>query len=312
MNYGALLSSDATLFLLLAAGFIANKTRIIDEITTKKLSAVIVKIGQPFLLISSLISLDFSIENLKMGLFTLVLSFCLHVFMALLAFLFSKGFKKNSNRSIIEFALIFTNCGFIGFPIISSIYGEKGLFCGAFYLIGFHLFLWTWGVFVLSRGRDDIKLTPKKIFINYGTVPSLIGIVLFLLPFRMPPAIVSFSQYLAGLCTPVSLLITGALIASRSPKQIFGNVSSYIVSILKLAVIPVITACVLRLIGLDPFFIVFGTVMAALPSASVISMFSELYSMDSSYSSQLVGITTLFSVGTLPLLVMFAQFIGSL
>lgn len=311
MNYGALLSSDATLFLLLAAGFIANKTHVIDEVSTKKLSSVIVKIGQPFLLISSLISLDFSIENLKMGLSTLALSFGLHVFMAALAFLFSKGFRKDPNRSITEFALIFTNCGFIGFPIINSLYGEKGLFCGAFYLVGFHLFLWTWGVFVLSRGREDIKLTPKKIFINYGTIPSLIGIVLFLLPFRLPDTIISFSGYLAGLCTPVSLLITGALIASRSPRLLFGKLSTYVIAFLKLIVIPVLTACVLRLIGLDPFFIVFGTVMAALPTASVVSMFSELYSMDSGYSSQLVGITTLFSVGTLPLLVLFAQFISA-
>ncbi|MBR3415695.1 MAG: AEC family transporter [Clostridia bacterium] len=311
LDYGALLSIDATLFLLLAAGFVAKKARVIDEVSTKKLSAVIVKIGQPFLLISSLISLDFSTENLKMGLLTLALSFGLHVFMATLAFLFSKGFRKDPNRSITEFALIFTNCGFIGFPIINSIYGEKGLFCGAFYLVGFHLFLWTWGVFVLSRGREDIKLTPKKIFINYGTIPSLIGIILFLLPFRMPTAVITFSQYLAGLCTPVSLLITGALIASRSPKLLFGKISTYIVSALKLIVIPMITACILRLLGLDPFFIVFGTVMAALPTASVVSMFSELYSMDSGYSSQLVGITTLFSVGTLPLLVLFAQFIST-
>ena len=312
LDYGALLSTDATLFLLLAAGFVAKKTRVIDDVSTKKLSAVIVKIGQPFLLISSLISLDFSTENLKTGLLTLALSFGLHVFMASLAFLFSKGFRKDPNKAITEFALIFTNCGFIGFPIMNSLYGEKGLFCGAFYLVGFHLFLWSWGVFVLSRGRDDIKLTPKKIFFNFGTIPSLIGIVLFLLPFRMPSAVVSFSQYLAGLCTPVSLLITGALIASRSPKLLFGRISTYIVSALKLIVIPIITACVLRLLCLDPFFIVFGTVMAALPSASVVSMFSELYSMDSGYSSQIVGITTLFSVGTLPLLVLFAQFISTI
>ena len=311
MDYGALLSSDATLFLLLAAGFIARKTRVIDEVSTNRLSTVIVKIGQPFLLISSLISLDYSSENLKMGLLTLGLSFGLHIFMALLSFIFSKSFRKDPNKQISEFALIFTNCGFIGFPIINSIYGSKGLFCGAFYLVGFHLFLWTWGVFVLSRGRDDIKLTPKKIFINYGTIPSLIGIALFLLPFRMPEAIISFSKYLSGLCTPVSLLITGALIASRSPRKLFGNIMTYVISLFKLVVIPVLTACILRLLGLEPFFIVFGTVMAALPSASVISMFTELYSMDSGYSSQIVGITTLFSVGTLPLLVLFAQFIST-
>ena len=311
MNYGAFLSSVGTLFLLLAAGFIAGKLRIIDDVSTKKLSVLIVKIGQPFLLISSLISLEYTPENLKTGLFTLLLSLGLHIFMGGAAFLFSKTIRNLSLRSIGEFALIFTNCGFIGFPIIYGLYGDKGLFCGAFYLVGFHLFLWTWGIFVLSRGRRDIKPTVKNIFINFGTIPSLIGIVFFLLPFRLPDAVISFSKYLSGLCTPISMLITGALIASLKPKRLFGNVYAYVVCFFKLAVIPMITACVLKLIGIDPFFTVFGTVMAALPSASVVTMFSELYSLDSGWSSQLVGLTTLFSVGTLPLIVLFAQFISS-
>ena len=57
---------------------------------------------------------------------------------------------------------------------------------GAFFIISFHLTLWTWGIAILARKRMDIKLTPKKIFINFGTVPSVIGISVFLMNVEIP------------------------------------------------------------------------------------------------------------------------------
>ena len=307
LDFVAFLNTIGTLFLLIVAGFVAYKTSVIDDVSTKKLSTVIVKIGQPFLIISSLLTQEFSADKLKTGLFVMLLSVGLHVFMAAAAWLFSFRIRDIGMRGITEFALIFTNCGFVGFPILQSLYGDKGLFCGAFYLIGFHLFTWSWGLFVLTRGRDDVKLTVKNILVNFGTVPIAIGIVLFLLPFRMPPAVTEFTKYLGGLCTPVSLLITGALIATRRPREIFGKPIVYLVSFLKLILIPVVVAFILRLIGLDSFYVIFGTVMAAMPSAALVTMFSEMYSLDSAYASQLVGITTLLCTGSLPLVVLFVK-----
>ena len=207
---------------------------------------------------------------------------------------------------------MFTNCGFIGFPIIESLYGKDGLFCGAFYLVGFHLFIWTWGMAILSRGRDDIKLTPRKIFINFGTVPCLIGFLLFLCPLKIPGFIVMTADYLAGLSTPVSVLITGALIATGTARDLFGRVGNYAVCLLRLLVLPAVVCVVLKLIGLSEFLIVFGTVMAAMPSASVITMFGEMYDIMPGFASRLVGVTSLLCVVTLPLMVAFASFIAGI
>ena len=312
LNYISLLNTIATLFLLLASGFISRKIGFIDETSTKKLSDLIVKIGQPFLIISSLISLEYSPENLRKGLSVLALSIFLHIIMAALAFIFSRGFRSLDERKISEFAMVFTNCGFIGFPIIDSLYGSEGLFCGAFYLIGFHIFTWTWGIFILSKGRSDIKLTSRKVFVNFGTVPSLIGFVLFLLPFRMPDFLVGFSSYLSGLCTPVAMLITGALLATRDLRRIFTSAGNYLVCFCKLVVIPATVAVILRLCGLGSFYVIFGTVMAAMPSAAVVTMFCEMYDLDSGYASELVGISSLFSVATLPVIVALAQFVAEI
>jgi len=296
----------------MAVGFGLRRGGIIDDVFSKNLSTLIVRVGQPMLIISSLISLEYSAENLRRGLIAVALSFALHTGMGLAAHFAVKGFKNTDERKVSEFAVMFTNCGFIGFPIIESIYGKDGLFCGAFYLVGFHLFIWTWGMAILSRGRNDIKLTPKKIFVNFGTIPCLIGFILFLIPWPMPDFLVKTTDYLASLATPISVLITGSLIATGSMRDLFGRFGNYAVSFLRLILFPVVVCVALKLCGLGEFMIIFGTVMAAMPSASVITMFGELYDINPGYASRIVGITSMLCVVTLPLLVAFASFVAKM
>lgn len=296
----------------MATGFGLRRAGVIDNVFSKNLSTLIVKVAQPMLVISSLISLEYTRENLMRGLGAVVLSFALHTGMGIAAHFAVKGFRDADERKISEFAIMFTNCGFIGFPIIESLYGKDGLFCGAFYVVGFHLFIWTWGMAILSRGRNDIKLTPKKIFVNFGTIPCLIGFILFLIPWPMPAFLVKTTDYLASLATPISVLITGSLIATGSMRDLFGRFGNYAVSFLRLILFPVAVCVALKLCGLGEFMIIFGTVMAAMPSASVITMFGELYDINPGYASRIVGITSMLCVVTLPLLVAFASFVAKM
>lgn len=302
----------ATLAILLSVGFGSRKAGLIDDAFSKKLSKLVVTIGQPMLIINSLISLEYSAENLRRGFTALGLSFGLHLFMGILAFGFARPLKDADKRKISEFALVFVNAGFIGFPILESLLGEDGLFCGAFYLIGFHLFLWTWGILVLSRGREDIKLTPRKIFMNYGTVPCLIGLVLYLIRLPIPEFIRLPVGYLAEICTPLTMMIAGSLIAKGGLRNLVSSKINYYVVGVRLFVIPAIACVVLKLVGLSEYYIIFGTVMAALPSASMATILGELYGIDPVYASRIVGFTTILCTVTLPLAVTFAGFIAAL
>lgn len=312
MNYISLLNTVVTLFLLLATGFGCRKVGLIDDVFSKKLSTLIIRIGQPMLIISSLISLEYSAENLKRGLTVLALSFGLHVLMGAAAFLLAKPFRDADERKISEFSTVFTNCGFIGFPILESLYGADGLFCGAFYVIGFHMGIWTWGMFILSRGREDIKLTPRKIFLNYGTVPCFVGILLYVLPWNLPTFAGQFASYVASLCTPLSMIITGALLATGSMKALFLKKGNYYVSFVKLLLMPALVCFVLKALGLEDFYVIFGTIMAAMPSASTITMFGEMYSINPGYASRLVGMTTVLCTVTLPLAVRLGETVSGL
>ena len=317
MNFSALLTIIATLFLLMACGFFARKKGIIDDVASKRLSTLIIKIGQPMMIISALTEAEFSYENLGDGFLYIGIGIIFHAVMGGLAFILCKGFKDLDERKITEFSLMFVNGGFIGFPILEALFGAKGLFLAAFFNISFHLFIWSWGVAILARKRSDIKLTVRKIFINLGSVPCLIGVLIYMLVIPFPsfvlPAFLSkFFLYLSNLCTPISVLITGALLATRTPKQIFGSGKIYYFSAMKLLVLPLIVCVICKLIGLPQDMTLFVTVEAALPAASSITMFSEIYGLNSGYASQTVGTSSLLSVGTLPLVLLAAQWIVAL
>lgn len=311
MSITSLVSTIATLALLLIIGWIAGKLGYVDAVSTERLSTLIVKIGQPFLIINSLISQEYSAENLKTGLKILLLGLCLHAFMACLAFLFSRKIKDFDEQKLSEYAMFLANCGFIGFPIVDSIYGSEGLFYGAFYIVSFHLFVWTWGILILARKRPDIKVTAKSILFNFGTMPCLIGFLLFVSHIPLPAPVLQLSSYLNGICTPISIIISGANIARRSLKKMLSNKNVYLVNVVKLLVMPLCVALVTWLIGLPEYMIVFGTIMAAMPCPAVVTMFGELYRISPGYAAELVGSSTIFCILTIFPMVTFAQFLAS-
>jgi predicted permease len=314
MNFSALLTIIATLFLLMACGFYARKRGIIDDVASKRLSSLIIKIGQPMMIISALTEAEFSYENLTDGLVIVGVGMVFHAVVGCLAFLLCKGFRDLDERKITEFSLMFTSGGFIGFPIMEALFGPKGLFLAAFFNISFHLFIWSWGIAILARKRPDIKLTVRKVFINLGSVPCLIGVLIYMLAipfpgFALPAFLSKFMMYLSNLCTPISVLITGALLATRTPKQIFGSPKIYYFSAMKLIALPLIVCVIGKLIGLPHDMVLFATVEAALPSAASITMFSEMYGLNSGYASQTVGTSSLLSVGTMPVILLVAEWI---
>ena len=312
MNFPSFLNTIATLFVMLIVGYVAGKMGIIDSVASKKFSALIIKIAQPALIISSIVGVRYSSEMLKIGIKTSALGFAVHLFMWGIAFLACCKIKNVDERKILEFSMVFGNTGFIGIPIMKSLWGETGAFMAAFIVISFNILMWTVGIAILGRKRPDIKLTLKKALINKGTVPSLIGVCVFLIPAFLPsfvlPEFVSASlSYVASLCTPVSMLIIGALLAGRTSKQIFGSGKVYYLCLFKLVAIPLIVCLVMKILGFDSFWIMFATVLTCMPSATSVSMLAELYDISAGFSAQGVGTTSLFAIATMPCVILLAQ-----
>ena len=322
MNFTALLNTIATLFFMLIVGYVAGKLGIVSSTASKNLSRLIITIGQPALIIYSLVKMEYSAKDLGTGFKTLAFGIVLHLLLAAVSYLSFFRFRNVDERKISEFAAIFGNVGFIGFPILESTLGDRGVFMGAFFVVSFNLVLWTWGIAILARKRPDIKLTPKKILLNYGTVPSAIGITIYLLKGLLPqilpvegmkvlwvvaPPVLSCLSYIASLCTPISMLIIGALLASRSARHILGSGKVYYHCVIKLVVLPLLVCLFMRLLGFSAEWIRFAAIVAAMPSATTVTMLTELYDISPGYSAQVVGTTSLFSIFTMPCVIWVAQ-----
>ncbi len=323
MNFDALNVVVATLTVLLIVGFICRKVGIINDISSKNLSKLILMVGQPAMIIYSMSSAEYNAENVKMALIMMGLGFVFHAVLAVLSFFIALPYKKKlDEQKISEFSFMFANCAFIGFPIFEALLGPRGLFMASFLTFSFNVLLWTWGLGIFARKRDDIKLNIKKVLLNFGTVPCVIGFILYLLKapeigFTMPEFLTKAAGYLTNLCTPISVLITGALIATQSIKKIVCTWKLYYFNVMKLFVLPLAVCLIAKLaITLIPIdgleiYAVFVTAAAALPAASSVSMMSETYGLDSGYSSLVVGTSSLLSVLSLPVTMLVAQWILS-
>jgi len=312
MNFTAFLNTIATLFVMLGVGFAAGKLKIIDSVASKKLSNVIIQIAQPALIISSLVKMEYSAENLSLGLKSFIFGITVHLFMGAVAYIACLKIKNLDERKILEFSMIFGNTGFIGIPILESLMGAKGAFMASFIVASFNILMWTLGIAILGRKRDDIKLTLKKALINKGTIPSVIGFAIFMLPalipsFRLPTFALSSLSYISSLCTPVSMLIIGALLAGRTPRQIFGSAKVYYSCVIKLVVMPLLVCAVMKLLGFNDTWVLFATAITAMPSATSVSMLAELYDISPGFSAQGVGTSSLLSIATMPCVIWIAQ-----
>ncbi len=265
-------------------------------------------------------------DNLKLGLKTLALGFAVHLFMALVAYVACVRIKKIDERKILEFSMIFGNTGFIGIPILGALFPKNGAFQASFIVISFNILMWTLGMLILGRKRDDIRMTVKKARINKGTVPSLIGIIIFLIP--AIPAFSNFDlslklpfasealRYVSGLCTPVSMLIIGALLSRVSLKRIFTTGKLYYLCLFKLVVTPLLVCLIMKLGSLVFNFnsdcIMFATALTSMPVATSVSMLAELYDISPEFSAQGVGITSLLSIATMPCVILLTKMVIAL
>ncbi len=317
MDFSAFLNTVITMFVLLIVGYALGKTDIITPTASKNLSKLIISVGQPALIISSISSKPFSEYAFQLSLKSLGFGFAMHLIMAVIAYFCCIKIKDLNERKITEFSAVFGNIGFLGIPVMGALLPADGAFMASFFVVTFNILLWIIGLGIIARKRDDIKMTPRKIFINKGTVPSLIGYALFLMPaifpnFALPFFATKSVEYIGSLCTPISMLIIGALLATIKFSKIFCSAKVYYLCFIKLIALPVFLCILSAVIGLDSRWVIFITATSAMPAASSVSMFAELYDTAPAYSAQCVGTSTLLSIATMPCLILFAQWILSL
>ncbi len=311
MNLSAKTLFDTALIMVvpILAGFYGAKRGIFSDGFSKKLSSFVLNIAQPFMIVAAIVGTPYSSENLKSGLLVLLAATIVHAVAAGVALLSTMGIKDQKERRISEFCMIFSNCGFFGFPLLDAVYGEIGVFWGGFFIVIFNFVMWTYGVFILSRANREMKIKLTKIFINSGTIPCVVGFLLFIMRVKIYPPIFKSMDILGDTCTPLSMTIIGAMIAEIPFKKLLTKPITYYVSLIRLVVLPVVSGVVLMLLGFSYDLSIFGALMMSLPAAAGSAMFAETYDIRPDLAAQTVGISTIISVASVPLVMTLVDII---
>ena len=301
-----------TLFIVVIVSFAATKLKLVSENFTKGFSTFIICVAQPFMIVDSLSHVEFSLENLKRGFTVTGLGFISLAICAAVGFIATKPFRNEDDRKIGTFALVFANTGFMGIPVLKALFGDIGAFYGAFFMITFQVVLWTYGMILLGRGRDDIKVKPLNLIFNYGTVPCIIGIILYVLPFDLPTPVSSAVSMLGSLCAPGSMIIVGSILASIPLRELFLDGKAYDICAVRLIALPALICGICVLCRLPEETVYLFTTLTALPCATNSAMYAQTYDISPGLAAKSASLTTLLSVLTVPLMLGLAKLLLTL
>ena len=309
MSFISIFTQIITLFSLILAGYIANKKGVITKALNKELSSVILYITLPALVIKSM-QYKFSKEMMSKSLTTVIISICIYTCVIGFSYLAAKVLKvEGRNKDIFQFLLIFPNVGFMGYPIVNSVFKDIGVFYAALFNMPFDIFLWTLGITIMCRSsKKGTTLDLKKILYNPGIPSIAIGYTLFLFSIKLPTPIYDVLNMLGSSTTPLSMILVGSILSQSNIMDVFKNKKLFVVSFLRLLFIPFLIYVILKnVFSLSGLILGIPFVISAMPSAANAAIFATRFENDEILASQGIFITTLLSIVTIPMLVSFLR-----
>jgi len=301
MDYSKVINQVIVLFLILLVGFYCRKKNIINEAVKKGLSELLLKITLPFMIISSF-NLKYSRDMLINGGKILLYSIIIHFSFIFISKIFYFKYEEKS-KNVLRFSTIFSNVGFMGYPILESIFGKIGVFYGAIFNVGFNLFLWTAGVMIFTKEKKFSNI--RKVVINPALIAVIVGILVFISPIKPPYAVYKTLEAVGSMTTPLSMIIIGAMLAEANYKETFSGFNVYYCSLIRLLVMPICAYIILRLIGAEGQLLKISVVIEAMPVAVLSGIIAEQYKGDSILASRCIFMSTLLSMFTIPLITFF-------
>ena len=286
------------LFLLIGTGALAVKTGVLKPENKQALSNLLVYIIVPAMIINSY-RMEFSAEILRNLLAAFGMSI-LAILVGTAITLVLTARKKDSRTPIFRFACIFSNAAYMGFPLISALFGSEGLLYASAFVTVFNILLWTMGYGFVS-GSSSAKEVVHSLVRTPVLYAVAAGLAIYLLQIPIPNLIAQPLELLAGMNTPLSMMITGMLIAAGSLKNIAADVHVWKLAAVRMLLIPAVCLVLFSLLGFHGTAAQVVVLLECCPAAAITSVFAVQFGHDESFAAGSVVLTTLLSIVVLPL-----------
>lgn len=297
MNAGQVIGMQILImFIILMLGVVCNLRGIITKDGTKSLSAVELNIVNPLLIFMSYQS-EYRSELMTGLMWSFILSLVSFALAITLAMVFVP--KKSDYCVVQRFSVIYSNCGFMGIPLVKNIYGDEGVLYLTAYVTIFNLLVWTHG-YILMKGERDFSSLKKALF-SPSVIATIVGFVFYYTNIRLPEVPARSMQLISDMNTPLAMLIAGATVAQTSIFKAFRSAAMYRVCIGKLIIVPAVTFAALSVFNAPAMVKMVVTIAAGCPVATTGTMFAISMDRFPEKSSEFFAATTVLSGLTLPL-----------
>ncbi len=294
-----LLRQIIIMFLFMMIGLWLFRTGKLTKAGSKDLGNVLIYVIMPCVVLNAYMT-EFSRERLV----GLLWAFGLSVATLLLAMVISQVIFRR--HPIENFGTAFSNAGFMGIPLVSAVLGTEAVFYTSAFVALLNILQWTYGVFVITRDRKQIS--AKKILTNPVLLSLVAGILLFLLPVRLPGVVTSTVGSIAGMNAPVAMISLGAYLAQTRLKELFTDKTAYASTLVRLLVIPLLTLALLWLAPKEYMDLKLAVLIVAItPVGSNVAIFAQIHNQNYTQAVKSVCLSTLCSIVTMPLLVALAR-----
>ena len=286
------------LFLLIGCGFVAVKTGVLKQEGKQTLSNLLLYLVVPAMIVHSYM-MEFSEEILH----NLLAAFGMSILAILIGTaitLLLTARRKDRRMPIFRFACVFSNAAYMGFPLISALFGSEGLLYASAYVTVFNILLWTMGYGMVS-GSSNPKEVARSLLHTPVLYAMVVGLAIYLLQIPVPNLIAQPIDLLSGMNTPLSMLITGMLIAAGDLKSIVCDRHIWKLAALRMVLIPAVCVAVFALLGFHGMSAQVVLLLECCPAAAITSVFAVQFGHEERFAAGSVVLTTLLSIVTLPL-----------
>ena len=284
---------------MMSIGVVLYKIGQINEKGVTQLSNLALFVATPCVVIRSL-AIPFNAKQLQTGL--LVMAFFLLTL--LLAAIVGRIGCGKADR-VGTFAVIFSNSGFVGIPLIQGILGEEYVFFVTMTMVIGTVVFWTYGVYLISGDKNEVSV--KKILTNPNLIAVVVGMVLFFAPIELPYIVQQTLNGMANMNTGLGMIILGATLGASNISLMVTDTRLYKATLLRLVAAPLVCIPLLMLMPVPHEVRMVLMIVAAAPAASATSMFALMYGGDYSYGTGLAIGTTIVSMVSMPLVLALAM-----
>ena len=290
------------LFLLLVLGFVLFKCHIFDEYTNKKISALIVNVASPMLIISSIAGVEGS--NKSIVFLMIGAGILMYIGFIILGKIINRIFPfPKKDWPVYECMVVFANTGFMGYPVLLDVFGQEAVFYASLIHMAFNFFVYTYAIMCLTKGDDsEFKLNFKQL-LTPGIILIFVGIFIYLFDIQLPSVLMDTINSVGSLTAPLSTMMIGSSLAVYPIKDSFTDWRSYVFAFVRLMIVPFVTMIMCRLLHIDAYYANITIITNAMPVGSMVLMLATQYNANVKIVTKNIVVSTLLSVITIPIVV---------